>query len=197
MDAEDFQEIWRVTPNPPALFNFQFWSILLGYHFGDIERAKKNIKAMRKDLFEDGPTMNIPPRLLYTGLVYLALFRKSRKIKYRIRARGACKQLQKWGDQGAVHCTYMCRILQAEDLSCRRKSSVEATMAAFDKAIRSVSDLGLIHHMALANELATTYLLSQNQQSRASPYLDTALELYQRWGAVAIVSSLTSRFRGD
>ena len=212
------------------MFNFQFWSIVLGYHFGDLQRAKRNIKDIKSA--EDGSTVLAPLRQLYTGLVYMSLFRESKiSKKYRRRAMKAHKQLKTWADNGAINCKYMYEMLEAEDLSCRRCSSsanVEDVISAYDKAINSVTELQLCHHMALANELAGSYLLQrqgtaatssfrrggrqgggsqevhhQEQQheqqeqelhDRGISYMINALNLYRKWGAMAKVRDIESRF---
>jgi len=206
MDSMACQEVWKLSSNAPALFNFQFWSMVLGFHFGDLHTAKRHIKAMRRDLFAEGPSFLVPLRLLYTSLVYFALFRNSRKGKYRKRALGSWKQLQQWASKGAVNCRVLCQILEAEDRassswSTYRSSStstgLDGAMKVYDQAIQSVTEWGLVQLVALVNELAGTWLLCHSRDPRAGKYLSRAIECYEKWGAMAIVQDLKLRHSKD
>lgn len=193
MDIDVCRENWMATSNKPALYASQFWSLFLGYLFGDLRSAKQSIKAMRADLMEDGSTVLVPLRLFYSALVYFSVYRSTRKSKYRRRANKPLKVLQNWSEKGAVNCVFMYQLLEAEDFSSQTRP-VETTLKAYDTAITSATELGLQHHMALANELAGAYLLLQNQEDRASGYLNRAVHLYGQWGAVAKVKSMQSKF---
>ena len=197
MNANDCLETWKKTPNVPALYNFQFWSMVVGYHFGDLQNAKRHIKAMRGDLFEEGPCHIVPLRPFYTALVYLGLFRETRRPKYRRRALQSLKILQNWVNKGALNFVHMCQLIEAEDISSRRNNdNTDATIQAYDRAIQSAAALGLCHHQALANELSAGYLhKSATTKNRAMPYLTAALELYAKWGASGKVQALESRFQ--
>ena len=194
MDADTCIESWKITPNLPALYNYQFWSMVVGYHFGDFHRAKRNIKAMRGDLLEDGPTHLVPLRPFYTALVYLALFRETKQGKYRGRAMKSYKILKGWFDKGAKNFEYMVTLVEAEDASTRHRAVEESTMALYDRSIELVSNLKQTHHVALAHELAGAYLVSRGDNSRASTYLNKAIELYRTWGATAKIKDIRSLY---
>lgn len=189
-------ETWKETPNLPALYNYQFWSMVVGYHFGDFQNAKRYIKNMRADLFEDGSCHLVPLRPFYTGLVYSALFRAFNKGKYRRRVLRSLKILQSWVKKGALNFVHMCQLLHAEHLSLQKNSTIGLTIEAYDRAIESAARLELCHHQAMANELAATYLHRKQQQSRAMKYATTAMQLYGTWGAIAKVHEMDCRFNG-
>jgi tetratricopeptide (TPR) repeat protein len=196
MDAEACKKIWKRCPNPPALFNLQFFDMVLGYHFGNLTHAKRSIKAMRKDIFAEGPCFFVPLRMFYTSLVYFGLFRQTKKSKYRRRARLSWKILQQWADKGAVNSIYMCKLLEAEEkgLASKDPKNFETVLEAYNEAIKAVTELGLVHHTALAHELAGSYLLSLGRHPLAMTYLHRAIELYDQWGAFGIVQELKSRY---
>jgi predicted ATPase len=196
IDTEAFEKIWKKSPNPPALFNMQFFEMVLGYHLGNLPSAKKNIKAMRKDIFAEGPCFFVPLRLFYTSLVYFALFRETKASKYLRRARLSWKRLLQLASRGAVNSIYMCKLLAAEDkgLAAHGPDAFETVHEAYAGAIRAVTELGLVHHMALANELAGSYFLSQGQNPLAAKYLNRAVDFYEQWGAVSIVYYLKFRY---
>ncbi|CAB9518329.1 Transcriptional regulator [Seminavis robusta] len=199
MDAQACQESWKANPNLPAQYNFQFWSVVLGYHFGDLHAAKRHIKAMRSDLFEDGSVALVRLRLFYTGLVFYALCKDTGKGKYRRRARKASKQLQQWADKGSVNCKCLWQLLVAEDLASQRRSNVKMTVAAFERAIQAIEELEQCHHLALANQLAGSFLMSRQTPDgarAANTYLKTAVSLFEQWGASGIVRDLKARYPG-
>eukprot|EP00797_Seminavis_robusta_P019984 Sro302_g112290.2 (721) ;mRNA; f:64419-66581 len=192
---ESFLETCTKTANKPAIFQFQIWSACIAYHFRDYQRAKRCIKSMGSDLFEDGPIVWVQYRVFYTGLVYFALFKETRKSKYRRRALAAHRKLKDWVAQGVVNCEYMCLLLESEDLSSGRSTQLARTTAAYEDAIRVVSEAGLCHHHALAQELAGDFLYLQDKgSSPAKQYLSAAVKLYEEWGAAAKVSDIKKRY---
>ena len=130
MDLEGCRSVWRESPNPMAIFYAQFWSMILAFHFGDIERATTEIESMRKDIFKDGPAPAVPLRLLYSGLVHFRAHRNTGKRKDRRKAIASMKILQLWSAKGAINCIYMSQLLEAEfeaskdNLSTRPRHSI-------------------------------------------------------------------------
>ncbi|OJJ25649.1 hypothetical protein BI308_10000 [Roseofilum reptotaenium AO1-A] len=64
----------------------------------------------------------------------------------------------------------------------------------YDRAIALAKANEYLNEEALANELAGRYYLSRNQNSLAQLYLKEAHYAYQRWGAVAKVRDLETRY---
>ena len=195
MDEEERLLAWKKSGNKQAIFQHQFFVMMLAYHFSHYELAEKTVQQMQP-LFEDGPGPLVQPRVLYTGLVFWARFRATRRGKYRRKANAALRQLQKWADGGAVSCVPFHLLLNAESLSTRRHVSKAEVMNVYDKAIEALRNSGLCHCKALANELAGAYLMqNQEDSSRASVYLTRALTLYEEWGADAKVEHMRGHYR--
>ena len=193
LNPDTCEPIWKSTGNKMAMFQFHFWSMLVAYHFNDMHRAKRSIKAMRSDIFEDGPEILVPMRVFYTGLVYIALCRDYRKRKYRIRAQSAIKQLRQWANAGAVNCIYMCDILHAEMTSIVSFRTNVVVLEAYDKAIDSVTSARFVLHMALAHELAGEFCTRRNNFASARAYLKKARDRYHEWGATNKAQDVQSR----
>ena len=167
--------------------------MILAYHFSDFGLSEQMIEAMRDDLYEDGPDFFIPLRLFYSGLVYLARFKESRRWKYKRKIRRVLRQFKKWENQGAINCRFMSLLLSAE-LQSLSSPSEQVVLHSFDEAIDSVGPLHLPHYEALANELAFDYLHRRSDLIQAGQYLSRAMALYKVWGATAKLDQLRSRY---
>ncbi|KAL3919549.1 MAG: hypothetical protein SGILL_003702 [Bacillariaceae sp.] len=180
-------------------FQYQLYSTILAYHFGDLEGAESFIKAMRSDLYAEGiEPPGLSTRTFYTGLVYVALYRKTKRRKYKRQAIASYKLLAKWLQMGAGNCKYMKLILDAERASVQyAKYSPESVLTQFDEAIECASKMGVLHHEALACELASDFLarLSFVAEAKLLSYLKRSLACYEKWGGHAKVADLVSRYR--
>ena len=63
MDADKSLISWKKSNNKAAIYQYQFFTMILKYHFGDYKESAKLLKRMRSDLFGDGPEYFIPVRL--------------------------------------------------------------------------------------------------------------------------------------
>lgn len=194
MDSQARYKIQQKSLTPTAHFYFQFWSLVVAFHFRDLQKAKQHVKAMQGDPMGDIPNLLSPLRPLYSGLTYFHLYQRSGQNKYCRRAMASLKTLQSWVKRGAVNCVYMCQLLEAEHHASSQ--NVDAAMKCFDQAIASVTGLQLVHHMALGYQLAGVCLVQHGQMSRAKSYLLKAVKHYEDWGATAIVDDLKFRFDG-
>jgi hypothetical protein len=76
-------------------------------------------------------------------------------------------------------------LLEAEELSLRKRVAAVTLVAAFSEAI-SVSALeGYTHMEALANERAASALALMGNRAESEKYFYRAMLLYRRWGATA------------
>jgi predicted ATPase len=189
-----------VRNNPLALFHYQFYKLMLCYHFNDYQGAKAIVKSFPNDIWMSGVAFFVPTRIVYTGLVYAGLCRttSNKKIRHRRRAQAAMKQLRGWANKGVVNCGYMHHLLEAELLACSGgKVDFAAALQLYDKAIADVKELEILHHIALANELAGIFaLINGGGSGLAGSYLMEAVRYYERWGCKAKVHDLNIRY-GD
>jgi predicted ATPase len=186
--------------NPLALYHYQFYKLMLCYHFNDYQGAKAMVKSFPSDIWMSGVAFFVPTRIFYTGLVYAGLCRttRSKQIKHRFRAQAAMKQLRSWASKGVVNCDYMHYLLEAELLACSGGNvNLAAALKLYDKAIALVKELEILHHIALANELAGIFaLINGGGSGLAGSYLMEAVRYFELWGCKAKVHDLKSRY-GD
>lgn len=194
MDSQARNKVRQKSLTPTAHFYFQFWSLVVAFHFRDLYKAKQHVKAMQGDPMGDIPNLLSPLRPLYSGLTYFHLFQRSGQNKYLRRAMSSLKTLQTWVKRGAVNCVYMIQLLEAEHHASAH--DIDAALRSFDEAIASVTELQLVHHVALGYQLAGVCLVQNGQTKKAKSYLLHAIDNYEEWGATAIVDDLKFRFDG-
>jgi hypothetical protein len=204
---------WTTTKKNLALFQYQFFSVMVALWFGDAERAATFLAKMQP-IFEVSVDFQVLFHSFYSGLVYMALYKKSisekqgrgHRRKYKKKAMAQHEQLVKWANDGAVTCVHMYLLLFAEKRSATlmlasssSASDVQQVRQEYDRAIESAAVAGLCHHEALANELAGVFLLhihanDDDHTAAASVYLLRAVNLYHAWGAAAKVKDLYFRY---
>ena len=193
MDVDDLLPKWEAAKNHQAVFECQFYTMLLSYHFGDYDVAALNIKGMPGSLFGEGPHYLVLVRVLYTCLTYTALFKQKRKRKYIRRAKAALKPLKKWSKDGAINAVHMVRLIEADLMACSCSTKTEV-LGKFDDAIHEINRLGLQQQLALANELAGEFCFRTQSMEDAKRYLSSAMSCCYEWGAEAKLSDIQSRF---
>ena len=194
IDLQTLAKLQENSLTPVAHYYNHFWSLVVAFQFRDLQKAKQCIKAMQGGPMADIPNLLSPLRPFYSGLTYFHLFHQTKQSKYRRRAMTFVKTLQAFVKRGAVNCIYLCQLLEAEHYAANH--NLEAAVKRFDLAIHSVSELHLIHHMALAYQLAGACLVRNGQPSTGKDYLVNAIRHYEQWGATAIVNDLQSRYGG-
>jgi hypothetical protein len=192
MDSRALNRIKQKSMTPTAHFYFQIWSLIVAFHSQDLDKAKQHAKAMQGDPMADIPNFLSPWRPLYTGLTFFHLFRRTGRKKYSKRAIASLTTLQSWVKQGAINCVYMCQLLEAEHFASTQK--IDAAMQKFDQAISSATELQLVHHVALGHELAGACWARNRQMNQAKKHILSAINNYEKWGAVSIVKDLKLRF---
>ena len=85
-------------------------------------------------------------------------------------------------------------LLRAE--KARLDGDHESAMALYDQAIDGAAAQELIHHQALAGELAGSFYLARGRAKIARAYLADARGAYLRWGATAKVAALDAGHEG-
>ncbi|KAG7344308.1 protein kinase [Nitzschia inconspicua] len=179
-------------------FQYQLYSMILAFHFGEMEEAASFEKAMRKNLYaEASEPPGLSTRVFYTVLVYLALFRQSKRRKHKKKALSSYKILERWVSKGATNCAYMKSILDAEWWSITPKKGVEMVLEQYDRAVESATKMGHLHHEALACELAFNYLYKFPfiAKDKKIAYLKRSLACYEKWQGHAKVADLASRYK--
>jgi len=197
INIEYRKEVWLKTGNKMALYQSQVFGMIVAYYFQNYELAEQHATDIRQGLYDDGPEILVPLRLLYMGLVYIARFKSTKKRRYKRKLRPIMKQFRKWVDAGAINTSHMYDLLRAELLSVSSSRSVDAVVEAFERAIDSATELDIRQHIALAYELVGSYLVQSktDASTKARVYLEKSIEWYRIWEAYAKVEDIEIRFK--
>jgi histidine kinase len=101
------------------------------------------------------------------------------------------KKMQKWAFHAPMNFQHKYDLVSAEKA---RVLNHVAAMEYYDSAIAGAKAHGYIQEEALANELAGEFYLSCGKEKIAKVYLTDAYYAYIRWGALAKVKDLASRY---
>jgi hypothetical protein len=119
---------------------------------------------------------------------------KSHRAEKR-KAQAQLLQLRMWADQGNVACRHMCLLLGAELLSISSDSDTDEVLTVYTKAGEAACHVSMIHHEALAHELAARFVLSKGDRHMSQKCFSRAIDLYDAWGAAGKVQQIRSEFR--
>jgi len=156
MNQENFLE--EVKDVPRAINEYVRCRMILAYYFGDLELAES--MSQRMPSAKEGSVAMLPIHFFLQGLITLALAKKTKKSKYRRRARYYTSQIQSWVKKGNPNCHHMVLLLQAETMGIKdRRNAAARIRRAYDDAIASAARAGFLHHQALANECVQAYIL--------------------------------------
>ena len=101
-------------------------------------------------------------------------------------------QLQVWADSCPENFRHQ-MLISAAEMARIRDRPVEA-MDLYEQAIAAAQKSKMLHHEALANELAAKFYLGWGKEKCAAGYLQAAHNVYIRWGATAKVKKLENRY---
>jgi len=170
-----------------VLVNFWFGKLVLSTYFQNIEVTKECLEHLsfgRPD-GADGCMFWVTTLLWCEGLGAIQLARLTKKRKYFVLARKRLKELKTWMRKGSVNCYHSLLHLEAEMAILNSRPSLEIK-EKFDSAISAARRMGWNNAAALASERAALYFRDvSHDEDRASIYMMTSHELYERWGATS------------
>lgn len=123
-----------------------------------------------------------------------ALYRETRRRRYRFAALRATKQLRKWDTSGVEVCTPMVMFLRAE---WALTYGMETAPRLFLEAADGFASLKcLLNFQALAYERIGRHYLACQEHDRATDFYAMAIAKYEEWEAVAKVNRLRNSVVG-
>ncbi|MGA7937033.1 MAG: AAA family ATPase, partial [Kovacikia sp.] len=102
------------------------------------------------------------------------------------------QMMQYWAQYAPMNFQHQYELVEAE--KARVVGDKLLAMEYYDRAINGAKTQGYIQHEALAYELAAKFYLAWGRQEIARTYMIKAHNSYIRWGAIAKVRSLESRY---
>jgi len=179
----------------------QLWTLIVAYHFGDIDIALKAVISIPQH--ETWLRMHIlfVMKVFYNALVSLeaAWIRptphKQRKNNISV-AKNNRKKLQKLCTINPKNCTNKLLLLDAE-LAGLRGARAELILDMYDRAISVAGVEGFIHEQALASERASVFMRRRGDASGSKKYFNRAVALYKEWGATRKVTHMLDTHRSS
>jgi len=166
------------------------WVIVLGYlgeHELALALAAKIVPSFDTGLY--GST--VADFTLFRGLAAVARALATRGLERRgwLRVARACaRDLSDWARLGPDF-AHMELFLQAELARARGHAALDVYPRAIERALAQ----GYPHHAALIHERRAALLLDAGRADEAADATRSAIELYERWGALAKVEQLRER----
>jgi hypothetical protein len=176
-----------------ALFRLKQYEMVNAYIFGNWELVSKALVFIKKN--EKTLTGIYPTDFSYTWVAICSynMFFETGNIKYKRDGQRAHRKVKNLADSGTELLVAPSLLLGAMASLCEKKVSIIQVEAEFNVAITACGDASYTLFEALGNErLANHFLTSGLYQQKGIEYIERAIEIYRRWGALKKVNWLES-----
>ncbi len=193
LDEPAVMSRWQKDNNRMSLFAAYVAKLMLLYLFKDYASAVATAKLAAE--YADGAIGLITVGLhnFYYSLALLAHYSHSDdREAYLAIVNSNQQNLKKWAYHAPMNYQHKYELIEAE--KARIFSDKLAAMDYYDLAIKGAAASGYIQEEALAYELAGEFYQSLDKEIIARAYLTKAYYTYIRWGAIAKVKDLESRY---
>ncbi|MBM0745507.1 AAA family ATPase (plasmid) [Phormidium sp. CLA17] len=178
-----------------AIFDVYFNKLFLCYLFSQYAQAVENSTIAERYLIRITGTPLGPFYHLYDALARLATYAESSvQAQAEILKKIAVSQekLKQWAHYAPVNHLHKYYLVEAE--KARVLSQLLEAEEFYEQAIQGARDNEYIQEEALAYELAAKFYLSRGREKFAQTYMKEAHYCYERWGAIAKVKNLETRY---
>ncbi len=177
------------------IFCFYSLKLMLCYLFEQEPEAIEN--AALSERYIDGVVGSpaVPIFYFYDSLARLRVYPSSPKSQQRSlyrKIQNNQKKMKKWAHYAPINYLHKFYLVEAERYRILGKG--QKAIDCYHCAIELAKENQYIQEEALAYELAAKFYLSQNQELIAKTYMQEAHYRYLRWGAIAKVKDLETRY---
>ena len=194
------------TGNTAALLIWRYSKFFLAVFFGATFQAHDLMNEIENDtetLFPSGHFHALTYKLLVAVTICTFLRRnesQNGRKKDRRRVKKIAADLRKSFSQGCVNAGPYLLFVEAESQAVDGRRAHEV-VAAYEKTIKKAKDLKFVHMECLANERIGLWLLEQSRTGEQDPkyrrtaqqHIETAIDLYEEWGAYGLIDCLEDR----
>ena len=178
-----------------STFDVYFNKLILCYLFSEYAQAVKNSTIAERYLIRITGTPVGPFYYLYDALARLAMYSESgiqvqEKLLQKVRV--SQEKMKQWAQSAPMNCLHKYHLVQAE--TARVLSQWFEAEEFYEQAIQGARKNEYIQEEALAYELAAKHYLVRGRQKIAQLYMKEAHYCYERWGAMAKVKDLETRY---
>lgn len=177
------------------IFYLSSYKLTLCYLFEQDQEALDNAALVEKYIDAGVGSPAVPVFYFYDSLarvrVYSSLPKSQQERLYR-KVQSNQKKMKKWAHYAPMNYLHKFYLVEAERYRILGKP--QKAMDCYDRAIALAKENQYIQEEALAYELAAKFYLGQGQELIAKTYLQEAHYRYLRWGAIAKVKDLETRY---
>lgn len=178
-----------------AIYGLHIDKLILAYTYEEWGLAEENLPFIRKLENEAEGYFTMGFNCSWTAACHYELYLISGKRKNKREGRRCHSKVKKWATTGTVMLSGANKWLAAIEALCVKKRPAEDVERMFKQAFVALAENGNRYFEALASErLARLYLTEAKQEEKGLAYLDRAIYLYRRWGALAKVKWLERRY---
>ncbi|GAP99914.1 AAA family ATPase [Leptolyngbya sp. NIES-2104] len=173
---------------------FYLYKIVLCYLFGEYHQAAQNAVLARQ--YVEMPTaMMVPLFCFYHSLALLSLSldaSNAEKAAWLSSVSANQEKIQKWAEHAPTNYLHKYHLVEAE--KARVLGQFPEAEEFYEQAIAGAAENEYIQEEALAYELAARHYLARGREKFAQTYMKEAHYCYERWGAIAKVKDLETRY---
>jgi predicted ATPase/class 3 adenylate cyclase/tRNA A-37 threonylcarbamoyl transferase component Bud32 len=169
--------------------------LMLCYLFEEEQQSLDNCALAERYIDAGIGSPAVPVFYFYDSLARLRVYPSSTKSQKRSLSRKVQsnqKKMKKWAHHAPMNYLHKFYLVEAERYRILGKP--QKAMDCYDRAIALAKENQYIQEEALAYELAAKFYLSQRKELIARTYLQEAHYRYLRWGAIAKVKDLETRY---
>jgi PAS domain S-box-containing protein len=178
-----------------STFDVYFNKLILCYLFSEYAQAVKNSTIAERYLIRITGTPVGPFYYLYDALARLAIYSESStQMQEELLEKVVVSQekMKRWAQHAPMNCLHKYHLVEAE------KAQILGQMLEaeefYEQAIQGARENEYIQEEALAYELAAKHYLARGREKFAQTYMKEAHYCYERWGAMAKVKDLETRY---
>jgi predicted ATPase/GAF domain-containing protein len=194
-DDSEILQLGLEANDATSIFSLYINKLMFCYLFEREQEALNNAVLAERyiDAAIGAPT--VPVFYFYYSLasirVYPSCPKSQQKRLYR-KVQSNQRKMQKWAHYAPMNYLHKFYLVEAERY--RILGQTQKAMDCYDRAIALAKENQYIQEEALAYELAAKFYLSQGKELIARSYLQEAHYRYLRWGAIAKVKDLETRY---
>ncbi|MEH1935808.1 MAG: AAA family ATPase [Nostoc sp.] len=185
----------KTTNNATSLFAAYVAKLILFYLFKDYTQAIDNAKLASEFVGSVMGMMTVGIHNLYYSLALIALYpnvESNIQQEYMAVINANQEKMRLWAGHAPANYQHKYDLVEAE--KARFLGQTFIAMEYYELAIQGAKEQGYFQEEALASELAAEFYFSRGRDQQAIFYLRESYHAYVRWGAIAKVSDLESKY---
>ncbi|MBW4638638.1 MAG: AAA family ATPase [Gloeocapsa sp. UFS-A4-WI-NPMV-4B04] len=178
-----------------SLHYFYLNKLILCYLFGEYEQAAKTATLAEQYLGTATALISVSLFHFYDSLIFLSLLAdasNSEKEAWLNRVNANQEKMQKWAHHAPMNFLHKFQLVEAE--KARVLGQLFEAEEFYEQAIQGAKENEYLQEEALGYELAAKHYLARGREKFAQLYMKEAHYCYERWGAMAKVKDLETRY---